>query len=176
LSTAFTSLAIATGFERNYGVLKRLGTSPLPRHGLLLGKTLAVLGILGVQLIVVSGVAWGLGWSPHGGWLSALALLVVGTSACAAWGLFLAGTLRAEATLAGANLIYLLLMSGGALVLPSSTYGGWGRFAHWLPSGAMGDGMRSALLDGVMDWSSLAALGVWALVGAGLTARTFAWD
>ena len=38
MSTAFTSLAIATGFERRYGVIKRLGSSPLPRTGLLLGK------------------------------------------------------------------------------------------------------------------------------------------
>ncbi len=33
MSTAFTSLAIATGFERRYGVIKRLGASPLPRSG-----------------------------------------------------------------------------------------------------------------------------------------------
>ena len=38
MSTAFTSIAIATGFERRYGVIKRLGASPLPRSGLLLGK------------------------------------------------------------------------------------------------------------------------------------------
>ncbi len=176
LSTAFTSVAISTGFERSYGVIKRLGSSPLPRHGLLLGKTLAVLAILGLQLVVLSGVAWGLGWAPHGGWFAALILLVVGTTACASWGLFLAGTLRAEATLAAANLVYLLLMAAGGLVLPSSTYGGWGRFVHWLPSGALGDGLRSALLDGVMDWGGLAILTGWALVGAVLTARTFAWE
>jgi ABC-2 type transport system permease protein len=176
VSTAFTSVAIATGFERSYGLIKRLGASPLPRHGLLLGKTLAVLAILALQMAVLSCVAWGLGWSPRGGWLAALALLVVGTTACAAWGLFLAGTLRAEATLAAANLVYLLLMTAGAVVLPSGTYGGWGRVAQWLPSGALGDGLRAALLDGVMDWSSLAALAAWALVGAALTARTFSWE
>ena len=43
MSTSFTSLAIATGFERRYGVLKRLGASPLPRSGLLAGKVGALL-------------------------------------------------------------------------------------------------------------------------------------
>ena len=42
LSTSFTSLAIATGFERRYGVIKRLGASPLPRWGLMLGKIGAI--------------------------------------------------------------------------------------------------------------------------------------
>jgi len=39
MSTSFTSLAIATGFERRYGVIKRLGSSPLPRSGLLAAVT-----------------------------------------------------------------------------------------------------------------------------------------
>ncbi|MCB0908306.1 MAG: ABC transporter permease, partial [Nocardioidaceae bacterium] len=46
MSSSFTSLAIMTGFERRYGVLKRLGASPLPRHGLLLGKTGALVTVL----------------------------------------------------------------------------------------------------------------------------------
>ncbi|MDT4972998.1 MAG: type transport system permease protein, partial [Pseudonocardiales bacterium] len=41
MSSAFTGLAIGTGFERKYGVLKRLGATALPRSVLLLGKTLA---------------------------------------------------------------------------------------------------------------------------------------
>ena len=45
LSTSFTGLAIATGFERSYGALKRLGASALPRSVLLTGKTAAVLAV-----------------------------------------------------------------------------------------------------------------------------------
>ena len=54
MSTAFTSLAIATAFERRYGVLKRLGASPLPRSGLLLGKVCALLMVEVLQLLVLS--------------------------------------------------------------------------------------------------------------------------
>ncbi|MGZ5371916.1 ABC transporter permease, partial [Aeromicrobium sp.] len=106
LSTSFTSLAIATGFERRYGVIKRLGASPLPRYGLMLGKISAVLIVEALQLAVLSSVAFALGWNPHGGvaavgWLILLTLL--GTAAFGTLGLLIAGTLRAEATLAVAN-------------------------------------------------------------------------
>ena len=122
MSTAFTSLAIATGFERRYGVIKRLGSSPLPRSGLLMGKVGALLLVEALQVVVISAVGLALGWDPDAG-------LPPACSACAgrwSWapppspslGLFLAGVLRAEATLAAANLVYLLLLAGGAVVLP----------------------------------------------------------
>ncbi len=176
MSTAFTSLAIATGFERRYGVIKRLGSSPLSRTGLLVGKVGALLLVEVLQIVVISAVALGLGWdpSPH---LAAAALAVVaGTAAFAALGLLLAGALRAEATLAAANLVYLLLMAAGAVVLPVSAYGGFGDVVRWLPSGALGDAMRDALTLGTTSWLNLAVLVGWAAVGAALTARTFKWE
>ena len=84
--------------------------------------------------------------------------------------------LRAEATLAAANLVYLLLMAGGAVVLPASAYGDFGEFVVWLPSGALGDAMREALIDGVTAWRDLGVLALWAALGAFLTARTFKWE
>ncbi len=179
MSTAFTSLAIATGFERRYGVIKWLGSSPLPRSGLLAGKVLALLLVELLQLLVLGGTALALGWDPvvsGGSVLGALLVGVLGTAAFAAIGLLVAGTLRAEATLAAANLVYLLLMAGGAVVLPASAYGGFGEVAQWLPSGALGEGMRAALVDGALQVTSLVALGAWALVGTVLTARTFQWE
>ena len=62
MSTAFTSVAIATGFERRYGVIKLLGSSPLPRHGLLLGKVVALLNVVALQLVVLVVVGLALGW------------------------------------------------------------------------------------------------------------------
>src|SRR3954471_22320228 len=144
MSTAFTSLAIATGFERRYGVIKRLGSSPLPRSGLLLGKVGALLLVEALQIVVISAVAFALDWQPHASIAAVLLSVVLGTAAFAALGLFVAGVLRAEATLAAANLIYLLLMAGGAVVLPSSAYGGFGSIARLLPSGALGDALRDA--------------------------------
>jgi len=101
---------------------------------------------------------------------------VVGTAAFAALGLFIAGVLRAEATLAAANLIYLLLLAGGAVIFPASTYGGWGQVARWLPSGALGDTMRTAFLNAQVAWGPLGILLVWAVLGTVLTARTFTWE
>lgn len=176
MSTAFTSLAIATGFERRYGVIKRLGASPLPRLGLLAGKVLALVMVELLQLFVIGGVAQLLGWTPEPGALGFLLAVVLGTAAFASLGLFVAGVLRAEATLAAANLIYLLLMAGGAVVLPVTAYGGFGSVAEWLPSGALGEAVRTAFLDGAVAWRDLAVLLGWAVVGSALTARTFTWE
>jgi ABC-2 type transport system permease protein len=179
MSTAFTSLAIATGFERRYGVLKRLGASPLPRSGLLAGKVLALLLVEVLQLAVLSVVGALLGWSPvltGTSVLGAVLAVLLGTAAFASLGLLMAGALRAEATLAAANLVYLLLLAGGAVVLPASAYGAFGDVAAWLPSGALGEAMREAFLDGTVAWRDLAVLLGWAVVGTFATARTFSWE
>ncbi|CAM3789084.1 ABC transporter permease [Nocardioides zeicaulis] len=181
MSTAFTSVAIATGFERRYGVIKLLGSSPLPRHGLLLGKVLALLNVVALQLVVVVVVGLALGWRPSLSHpptsLLALVLAVaLGTAAFAALGLFVAGVLRAEATLALANLVYLLLMAGGGVVLPTSSYGAASSVIAWLPSSALGEAVRAALLDAHVDVRSLLVLAAWTAVGTALTARTFRWE
>ncbi len=176
MSTSFTSLAIATGFERRYGVIKRLGSSPLPRSGLLAGKVGGLLTVEVLQLTVISVVALLLGWDPADGFAEAALAVVLGTAAFASLGLFVAGVLRAEATLAAANLVYLLLLAGGAVVLPSSSYGAFGRVTPFLPSGALGDAMRQAFIHGTTAWRDLLVLVVWAAVGTVLTARTFQWE
>jgi len=179
LSTSFTSLAITTGFERRYGVLKRLGASPLPRTGLLTGKVGALLFVELLQVIVIALVALGFGWSPvltPGSVFGTLGYAVLGTAAFAALGLLIAGALRAEATLAAANLIYLLLLAGGAIVFPASSYGVMGGLLAVLPSGALGTGMRTALIDGAFPLTPALILLGWTAVGAALTARTFRWE
>lgn len=179
MSTSFTSLAISTGFERRYGVLKRLGASPLPRSGLLLGKVGALLLVELLQVVVIGLVALALGWSPSPGVVGVVAALLVGllgTAAFAALGLALAGALRAEATLAAANLVYLLLMAGGAVVIPSTSYGAFAPLVELLPSGALGNGLRAALMDGSVPVVPLVVLAAWAAVGTVLTSRTFKWE
>ena len=176
MSTAFTSLAIATGFERRYGVIKLLGTSPLSRGSLLAGKVGALLAVEAVQLVVIGAVGFALGWDPDPNLLAALAAVLLGTAAFASLGLLLAGTLRAEATLAAANLFYLLLLAGGAVVIPASAYGGFGDVAMWLPSGALGEALRDALERAAFSWRDLTVLAAWAVVGSVLTSRTFKWE
>jgi|SRR4051812_9633033 len=179
MSTSFTSLAISTGFERRYGVLKRLGSSPLPRSGLLGGKVGALLVVEVLQFVVIGGAALLLGWSPSTsalGWLGVLVSALLGTAAFASLGLLLAGALRAEATLAAANLVYLLLLAGGAVVFPSRSYGPLGHVLTVLPSGALGNAMRTAFIAGGFPVGPLLVLAVWAVVGSVLTARTFRWE
>lgn len=180
ISTSFTSLAIATGFERRYGLLKRLGASPLSRGGLLSAKICSLLVVQVVQVAVIGAVALGLGWSPAGG-LPGAALAVcgalLGTATFASLGLALAGTLRAEATLAAANLVYLLLLMGGAVVLPRETYGSAAAgLLQLLPSAALGDTLRGALIDGSVGALPILVLMAWAALGALLASRLFRWE
>jgi ABC-2 type transport system permease protein len=178
MSTAFTGLAIATGFERRYGVLKWLGTTPLPRSGLIAGKTLAVLCVEAAQIILLSAVALALGWRVHGAaWLAAVVFVVVGTAAFAGLALLLAGTLRAEGTLAAANLVYILLLLAGGIVVPVSRFpNGLHGTLDRLPSTALADGLRSALAHGAVSWADLATLAVWAVVTVTAAAFTFRWE
>ncbi|MEO6821079.1 MAG: ABC transporter permease [Candidatus Nanopelagicales bacterium] len=180
MSTAFTSQAIATGFERRYGVLKLLGATPLSRAGLVTAKSLAVVVVEAGQLVLLVVAAYVLGWSPNGSWPAAVLLLLFGTLAFSALGLLLAGVLRAEATLAAANAVYLLLLLGGGIVvpldkLPSPVAG----VVRLLPSGALGEGLRDVLLHGrgvAGVLGPLLVLLVWGVGATALAARTFRWE
>ena len=180
LSTSFTSLAISTGFERRYGVLKRLGATPLPRAGLLAGKGLAVLAVEVLQVVVIGAVALGLGWAPAGGAIAVLGgvlALLLGTACFASLGLALAGSLRAEATLAVANLVYVLLLLGGAIVVPLARYpDGVRPFVELLPSGALAQSVREVSAGGGLPLLCVVVLVAWTVAGAVLTIRTFRWE
>ncbi len=181
MSTAFTSQAIATGFERRYGVLKRLGTTPLSRRGLVAAKTLAVLCVELLQAVVITGVALGLGWHPRGGAVAAVEtvlLMAVGTAAFSGLALLLAGTLRAEATLATANLVYLVMLGIGGVVFPLTKFPASARPAlRLLPAGALSDGLRSVLQDGAgLPVRDLVVLAVWAAASVALAVRFFRWE
>jgi ABC-2 type transport system permease protein len=179
MSTSFTSVAIATGFERRYGVLKRLGATPLPRGGLLAAKVLALLVVELLQMVVLTVVALVCGWSPAPGVVGLLGFVlagVLGTAAFVSLGLLLAGTLRAEATLAAANLVFVLLAIGGGVVVAPSEYGELGAVLSLLPSGALHEVLAAALSDATIAWSGCAVLTAWAVGGSLLTARTFRWE
>jgi ABC-2 type transport system permease protein len=177
MSTAFTGQAIGTGFDRRYGVLRLLGTTPLGRGGLLAGRVLAVLAVEVLQVVVLSGIALALGWQPHvAGVPVAVVALLLGTAAFVALGLLLAGTLRSEAVLAAANLAWVLLLAGGGVVVPTAQMGGFGAVARLLPSGALGDALRAALGSGSVDAGALAVLVVWTAAAAGAAVRWFRWD
>jgi ABC-2 type transport system permease protein len=182
LSSAFTATAIATGFERRSGVLKFLGSTPLARSGLLVGKVTATAAVIVVQLLLIGAAAALMGWEPAAASPPALLLAVaLGTAALGSWGFALAGLLRAEATLAVANGIFLLLMLAGGTVLPTDRLPGpLAAVVQLLPSAALGDALR-ALLDPALagagtPWADLGVLTLWAVTGTAVAIRTFRWE
>jgi ABC-2 type transport system permease protein len=181
MSTSMTGLAIATGFERSYGVLKRLGASPLPRAVLLAAKTLGVLVVEVIQGVLLCGVGLALGWRPSGG-ISAVAatgvLVLLGTTCFCGIGLLMAGTLRAEATLAAANGLYLILLLLGGVLFPLSRLPSPLRsVGEVLPTAALSDGLRAVLASGDgLRAGPVAVLALWAVASLGLAAATFRWE
>jgi len=178
MSTAFTSQAITTSFDRRNGVLRLLATTPLGRSGLLAGKVLAVLTVEAVQLVVLGGVALALGWEPRpAGLAPALLAIACGTAAFTSLALLLAGVLRAEAVLAVANLLLVLLaVAGGALVSVAQLPGALAHVAPLLPSGALGEALRGALVHGSMPLGPVLVLAAWTVVLSWSAARFFRWS
>ena len=177
-SSAFTSVAIATGFERRYGVLERLAPTPLGKLGLLAGKALSIVFVVIGQLVLLALVAELAGWRPR--WTLASALLTmavvvlsVATFSCLA--LALAGRLRAEATLGLANLVYVVLLAGGALVLPLARYPeGLQPVIRLLPTAALGEVLRAGATGQLLGWPII-VLVVWLAASATTAWKGFRW-
>jgi ABC-2 type transport system permease protein len=181
MSTAFTSQAIATGFERRYGVLKRLGATPLSRGGLITAKTVTVIGVELVQGALIIVIALAIGWRPNASPAAIVVaplLIMLGTAAFSGLGLLMAGTLRAEATLAAANLVYILLLGLGGVVFSLTKFPAQARpVLELLPTGALSTGLRSVLQYGVaFPVGNTITLAVWAVVAITLAARLFKWE
>ena len=177
ISSAFTSLAIATGFERRSGALRFLATTPLSRMDLLGGKAGSTAIVTGLSAGLAAVVALALGWRPGGASTWALPLIVLGTAAFAAWGFTLAGLLRAEAVLAVANGLFLVLIMFGGVIIPTASLPApMGAIVQWLPSSALAEGLRACLVAGsapsAQTWLVLVA---WLTVGLGIARRTFRW-
>jgi ABC-2 type transport system permease protein len=178
ISASFTGLAIATGFERKYAVLKRLGATALPRSVLVGGKAVSILLLELVQLVLICLLGLALAWHPHGDPLLVLLLVVLGTAAFSGLGLLLAGTVRAEVTLAAANLIWLVLLFAGGIAIPLDKYpSSVARVLQYLPSAALSDGLHRVLQDGAgIPLRDLVTLVVWAGLALPAAARWFRWE
>ena len=181
IAASLVSLAISTGYERAYGVIKRLGGSPAGSSVVVASKTASVVIVEIVQLVLLVGIAVGLlGWAPGPGASAPLVLaaLVLGTIAFAGLGLLMAGTLRAEATLALANLLFLLSLVLGGIVIPLDRLPGpVASVAEVLPPAALTDSLAVGLGMSPKDATEpMALLAGWAILFAVLAARRFRWD
>ncbi|MCE0762989.1 ABC transporter permease [Pseudonocardia kujensis] len=174
MSTAFTSQAIALGFDRRYGVIRRLAATALPRWLLVAGRLAAVLAVVVVQLVILGVVAALLGWRPDAaglGW--ALLMVLLGCAAFGALGILLGGTLRAEIVLAVANLVWFVLLLGGGIVIPLDQLpAGVAAVAGALPSGALAEGLRAPLVAGSAPGiGPVLVLVAWAVVAGGVAVK-----
>ena len=180
IATSLVNLGIATGYERHYGVLKRLGGSPLTRPQLIAAKIAAVLVVEVVQAGLLFAIAIGpLGWRlPAGAPLALVgAALLLGTVAFAGLGLAMAGALRAEATLALANGLFLAFLLLGGIVLPVDHLPApLATVAAVLPASALADLFRVALGSGGDAVRSIATLAAWAVGSVALAGATFRWE
>lgn len=178
ISSAFTSQAIATGFDRRYDVLRYLGVTPLGRAGLVVAKVVATLAIVAIQTVALGGLGLALGWRPDlAGLPAALVFIVLGTWAFVALALLVGGTLRAEAVLALANLLWVLFLAVGGVVVPRSQLpDALAGPVALLPSAGLGDGLRSALIEGTVNPFALLVVLGWAGAATLLAARLFRFD
>lgn len=174
-SIAFAGQGIQTAFDRRYGVLRQLATTPLGAAGVIWGKLGAVLCVLVVQSTLLLAVAAALGLSfSMLSWPGMILSLLAGAAALVSWGVLMAGTLRPEATLAVANLLWVLMASVGGLLFHRE--GLWGQVMEFLPPGALGTALRASVVDGAIAWPSLGILVVWAVLGTLAARRWFSFD
>ncbi len=179
MSTSMVSLGIATGFERSYQVLKRLGATPLGRGRLVVAKILTVFVVELIQLAVLIPIGLAIGWRPEGAlWALTLVVILGGTAAFAGIGLIMAGRLRGEINLAAQNGLYLLLLLLGGMIIPLDELPGpLEAIGRILPSGALSDLMHETLNNaGDKPVMSAIVLAAWALVAPLVAARTFRWS
>ncbi len=174
MSTAFTGQAIAVGFDRRYGALKRLGATPLPKWGIIAGKSVAVMSVVILQSVVLGSIGFALGWRPAlVGLLLGAVTIALGTVTFATMGLLLGGTLRAEIVLALANILWFIMLGIGSLVvlagdLPTALH----TIARLVPSGALAQSLGQAV-SGSWDWVGVAVLAGWAAACGSLAVKSF---
>ena len=179
VASGLVNLGIATAYERGYGVLKRLGGSPLGRAGLLMAKLVVVGAIAIAQIGALIGIAGVLfaGVPVDTSWLAVLVTTLIGAGTFAALGLLLAGTTRPDATLVLANTLFLVaLLVGGVLVPIGELPEPLGTIARLLPFGALADAFRASLGEGGSWPAAIVVVAIWGIVALVAAARTFRWD
>ncbi|MFM1777272.1 MAG: hypothetical protein RLZZ260_839 [Actinomycetota bacterium] len=177
ISTAMVSLGIATGFERSYGVLRRLGTTPLGTRRLVAAKVSAVCIIEIAQLLMLIFVGLLLGWSPSRiNMPQILIFLILGTGCFAGIGLTLAGRLRAEVNLAAQNGLFIVfLLLGGIFVDSDELPATLSQISAYSPSALLSGLLRDSFNNTVVLTDAI-ALSVWAIAACAFAVTTFKWS
>lgn len=179
ISAGMVSLGIATAYERNYGVLKRLGSSPLNHGTLILAKIISIIMLEIIQTIVLVAVAVIFyDWRPTGSLPLALLAAVLGTIAFSALGLAMAGGLRAPATLATANALYLIFVFiGGGLFPLSFLPDPLANVAQLLPAAALTQALQNTMIaNQPFPGGAFLILAIWTVLILAVAIKAFKWE
>jgi len=181
-NTALGGLAISLVIRREYGMLKRLRSTPLPAPLYLAAVLLSNLSVVVLQSLVV--VALGLGLFdaqlPEN-WLSFVLALGLGAASFAGLGLAIAALVRSGEAIAAVVNVIILPMSflsgsfGPADELPRALQA----FRDVLPLRYLIDLVLGAYADGDSLWERPTAIAVLAAWGAGgylVARRRFGWE
>ncbi len=162
-ASSFTSIAIATAFDRRAGALKVYGISPLGKRGFVQARILTAVLLSLVQIAVLLAVSViakiPLVVSP--------ALMMYASLSIVAWislALIIASLLRAEAVLAVANLLFIASAGLTWLTSQAST-----TLAVTTP-------MSSAMSAAGGSTTGMIAIGCWAVATIIVAIRTLRWE
>ena len=158
LASAFTSVAITTGFERRYGVLRALAATPVDRLDITAAKSVVALSVATMQVVVV--VVAGRTLSDGLARTALPVAVILALSALAPWAFVVAMSLRAEQVLVLANLVFLLGMAALA----------WDDAPIVIPTVAILAMLTNPSL------TAAASLGAWACAGLVLASRIGRWN
>lgn len=183
-SASYTNLAITTGYQRDYGILKRVRGTPLPPWIYIAGKvaTAVLVGAIAAAIMLAIGFLF------YDLQLAAVRIPAVvvtfltGAASFAALGMLLAAVTssgESATAIAQATLLPLAFFSGNFFV--SSDLPGWmTRLADIFPLSHFNQAFFAPFdpaASGVsFEWLHLAIMAAWGITGAVLTVRLFKWE
>jgi ABC-2 type transport system permease protein len=176
-AAGFTSLAIATAFERRSETLVFLGTTSLTRTEVVFAKSLGsflLAAFAGVFTLIAALV---LGWTPTFGALLVPIWIVLGVFSVSGFAYLLAGTLRAEAVLAIANAIFVFVLIFGGVIFAfgKSVTDILGFFPPLALKAVLEFSVTTTNTVDVNVIKAMLVLLAWGVVGHVLASRFFKW-
>jgi ABC-2 type transport system permease protein len=193
ISACFTNIAIQTSFSRDQGLLKRLRGTPLPAWAYLSARvvhSMAVGALLVVITLVFGLLIYGAPLPTGTPLLEFIVTFLVGSLTFAALALALTGSIpNADAAppIVNATILPLLFVSGIFIPLTDQAPAWITTVGNIFPVKHFADAMRAGYLGNVtlqgttvrafpFDWSDLAVIAAWGVLGLILATRFFSWE